>query len=93
MASIDLQKIQKDWTQRGFSFGIWTDGPGQRWEDFVHETDELFVVVTGAVELEMSGRKWCPEPGEEILIPARTTHSVRNLGKTGSRWLYGYKNG
>ena len=89
MGSVDLQKIQQDWTKRGFSFGIWTDAPGQRWEDFVHETNELFMVVNGSVEIEMQGKKWCPEPGEEILIPARIFHSVRNIGRTGSKWLYG----
>ena len=93
MSSIDLQKIQKNWTGRGYSFGIWTDAPGQSWEHFVHEMDELFVVVNGSVEIEMLGKKWCPEPGDEILIPAQTAHSVRNVGKGGSRWLYGYKNG
>ena len=93
MSSVDLHKIQQEWTRRGFSFGVWADGPGQRWEHFVHEADELFLVVDGAVELEMKGKKWCPAPGEEVLIPALVTHSVRNVGRTGSRWLYGYKHG
>jgi len=39
----------------------------------------------------MQGKKFCPEPGKEILIPAKVVHSVRNLGKTSSRWFYGYK--
>jgi mannose-6-phosphate isomerase-like protein (cupin superfamily) len=91
MASIDLQKIQQDWAQRGFSFGVWADAPGKRWEDFVHEMDELFLVVDGAVELEMKGQKLHPAPGEEVLIPAFEPHSVRNVGARGSRWLYGYK--
>ena len=92
MGSVDLHKIKKDWHTRGYSFGVWTDSPGQQWKDFVYEVDELFIVVNGPVELEMMGKKWCPDPGEEVLIPAQVTHSVRNIGQTGSRWLYGYKN-
>ena len=30
--------------------------------------------------------------GQEILIPAKVVHSVRNTGQTGSQWLYGYRN-
>jgi hypothetical protein len=39
----------------------------------------------------MQGRRWFPKAGEEILIPAGERHSVRNLGRSGSRWFYGYK--
>jgi len=33
-----------------------------------------------------------PKTGEEVLIPASETHSVRNVGSRAARWLYGYKN-
>ena len=49
------------------------------------------MVVEGEVELEMQGRVLRPKSGEEILIPARAVHSVRNVGETTARWLYGYK--
>ena len=88
---MNTQKIEKDWKARGFSFGIWTDPPGQIWEDYEHATDELFMVVEGDVELEMNGKKTRLKPGEEILIPKGVLHTVRNLGWTQSRWLYGYK--
>jgi len=87
---MNLEKIEEDWKRRGFSFGVWVDAPGKTWEDFRHDTDELFVVVEGDVELEMNGKKLKPKPGEEVLIPANVLHSVRNQGKTQSRWLYGY---
>ncbi len=90
MTTINLKQIEKDWNDRGFSFGIWTDPPGQIWEGYVHDTDELFMVVEGNIELEMQGRKRALKVGEEILIPAREVHSVRTKGASGSRWLYGY---
>ncbi len=88
---VDLKRIRTSWEARGFSFGIWTDPPGKVWEDYVHDTDELFLVLDGDVELEMDGRRTRPRAGEEILIPAGTPHTVRNVGAKTSRWLYGYR--
>ncbi len=86
------ETVLSSWRRRGFEGGMWIDPPGQAWEDYVHETDELFLVVEGDVELEMRGERRTPEPGQEILIPARVVHSVRNKGCTTARWLYAYGN-
>jgi mannose-6-phosphate isomerase-like protein (cupin superfamily) len=40
----------------------------------------------------MNWRKHQLRVGEELLIPAQTRHTARNVGKIGSKWLYGYKN-
>lgn len=85
------KNIETDWRTRGFSCGLWTDPPGQKWENYVHETDELLMVLEGELELTIEGRKLRPKPGEEVLIPAKARHSVQNVGKTPNRWLYGYK--
>jgi hypothetical protein len=82
--------VEADWRARGFSCDPWTDPPGQVWEDFVHATDELVMLVDGAIELEFLGKTIRPRAGEEILIPARASHTVRNVGGTTARWLYGY---
>ena len=84
-------KIAKEWQARGFSCGLWVDPPGQVWEDYVHSTDELLMIMEGSLELEMRGKTLRPAIGEEILIPAHTSHTVRNIGGTTARWLYGYK--
>ncbi|MEW6127245.1 MAG: cupin domain-containing protein [Acidobacteriota bacterium] len=88
---VDVDKISEDWQSRGFSCGVWVDPPGQTWEDFVHAMDELVLVLEGEVEFAIDGKIYHPQIGEELLIPARALHSVRNLGNTTSRWLYGYK--
>ena len=88
---IDEQQIKKDWQNRGFSFGVWIDPPGQAWDDFVHGSDELFVLVDGELELIIEGQYFYPKIGEEILIPAHAKHSVKNIGSKTNRWLYGYK--
>lgn len=87
----DVERVREDWRRRGFSCGLWTDPPGQAWEDYVHDEDELFMVLEGVVELEVRGRVFRPAAGEETLIPAGARHSVRNVGGAVSRWLYGYK--
>ncbi len=84
-------QVEKDWKTRGFSCGLWVDPPGQTWENYSHETEELLMLVEGELELEMQGKVLYPRVGEEILIPAKALHSVRNVGRTTSRWLYGYK--
>lgn len=91
--TVDRAHVETAWRVRGFSCGLWVDPPGQVWEDYVHSTDELLMVLEGELELEMRGTTFRPKTGEEVLIPARETHSVRNVGGTTARWLYGYKNG
>jgi mannose-6-phosphate isomerase-like protein (cupin superfamily) len=48
------------------------------------------MVLQGDVEFEIAGVIHRPRAGEELLIPAGARHTVRNLGTTESRWLYGY---
>ena len=91
MTKVDPDKIAADWAERGFSCMLWVDEPGQRWEDFTHETDELVTVLEGRMEFEVAGNIHHPQPGDELLIPAGAIHSARNIGGTTSRWLYGYK--
>lgn len=91
MSSVDQVEVRKQWAERGFSCDLWIDPPGRVWNDFVHETDELVMVVEGEEEFEMNGRKFSLRIGEELLIPAGTNHTARNVGKTTSKWLYGYK--
>ena len=86
----DRKVIERDWLSRGFSCQLWVDPPGQRWEGFVHDTDELLVILEGKLELEMGGEVQRPAPGEEVFIPRQAVHSVRNVGGTTARWLFGY---
>jgi uncharacterized cupin superfamily protein len=90
---IDQRTVSDRWHSRGFGCDLWTDPPGQVWEGFVHATDELVMPVEGEIELEFAGRTIRPAIGEEVLIPARSSHTVRNVGGTTARWLYGYRRG
>ncbi|MCA9709682.1 MAG: cupin domain-containing protein [Myxococcales bacterium] len=90
MPPVDRAAVAARWRDRGFSCGLWTDPPGQVWADYGHDVDELVMVVQGEVEFEIEGTAHRPAAGEEFLIPAYACHTVRNLGRTESRWLYGY---
>lgn len=79
------------WSSRGFSCAVWTDPPGKVWKDYVHDTDELVMLIEGEVEFVIEGTVHRPKVGEELLIPAGTRHTVTNVGATQNRWYYGYK--
>ncbi len=88
---INLEQICQQWAGRGFSCDIWSDPAGQVWANFVHSTDELVMLLDGEIELEFSSGVIRVEIGEEILIPAGASHTVRNVGTGRNRWLYGYR--
>jgi quercetin dioxygenase-like cupin family protein len=90
MSNTDRKEIAAEWANRGFSCDLWTDPPGQRWENLRHAMDELVIVLEGEMEFEVAGRVYHPEIAEELLIPAGDVHSARNIGNTTARWLYGY---
>jgi len=88
---IDRSTVAKDWHARGFSCGMWIDHAGREWSCHPHETDELFMMMSGELELEIEGQFIQPSAGEEIRIPAGVPHIIRNVrGKT-ARWLYGQR--
>jgi quercetin dioxygenase-like cupin family protein len=90
MNKVDIKEVSINWANRGFSCDTWVDAPGQRWEDFVHTTDEVVIVLDGKMEFEVEGKIFHPKTGEEFFIPAKAKHSARNIGEITARWLYGY---
>ena len=72
--------IKKNWTSRGYSFGVFRDPPKQVWANFIHKTDELVVVAEGEIEIEIEGEVHQPRIGEKVFIPANASHTVRNIG-------------
>ena len=89
-APVDKAAVAADWRGRGYSCGTFVDPPGQCWEDFMHDCNELVAVVEGRLEMEVSGETVTMAPGDEIFIPKGAVHSVRNIHDGTSVWLYGY---
>jgi hypothetical protein len=86
---IDRSDVAKNWHARGFSCGLWIDHAGREWSYEAQENDELFMMMSGELELELDGQCIRPLIGKEIRIPAGMPHSIRNIGGETARWLYG----
>lgn len=89
--AIDLKALERDFVDRGYSFGIFVDPPGQEWLGFVHDVDEIVVPLEGAVTITVAGAVYRPAIGEEVFIPAGAVHDVVTSAEGGSRWAYGYR--
>jgi len=49
----------------------------------------VVVVLEGEMEFEVEGAVHHPLQGEELFIRPGAVYSVRNVGDTTARWLYG----
>ncbi|MGF1610960.1 MAG: cupin domain-containing protein [Kiloniellales bacterium] len=87
---LDRNRVAADWRARGYSCDLFVDPPGRAWNDFVHGTNELVTVVEGRLEMTIDGARLIAEPGDEVFIPRRALHSVKNVHAGTTRWLYGY---
>ncbi|GJL55916.1 MAG: hypothetical protein NPIRA02_30480 [Nitrospirales bacterium] len=87
----ERSEVAKDWHARGFTCGLWIDHAGRTWNGTHNKTEELFMLLSGKLELAIEGKRVQPEVGEEVHIPANTQHTIRNIGGKTARWLYGQK--
>lgn len=85
------EHVQQDWAARGFTCDLWVDPTDTVWTDFVHDADEILLLLDGELQIEMSNRVLRLEPGDELVIPSGVRHTVRNVGGVTARWLYGYR--
>jgi hypothetical protein len=42
---MDRKGVAERFAALGFGCDIWTDGPGQVWADFVHDVDEIVMLI------------------------------------------------
>ena len=89
--AIDIESLERSLVERGYSFGIFVDPPGQEWLGFVHDVDEIVVSLEGLVTITVAGIEHRPAIGEEVFIPAHAEHDVVTSPDGGSRWAYGYR--
>ncbi|OUR75430.1 hypothetical protein A9Q83_18625 [Alphaproteobacteria bacterium 46_93_T64] len=89
---IEITKLKQEFHERGYSFDIFEDVPGQRWMGFIHSVDEIVVPLEGNVTINVNGVEYKTSVGDEVFIPAHTVHDVITSNEAGSRWAYGYKN-
>jgi mannose-6-phosphate isomerase-like protein (cupin superfamily) len=87
---VDAAAVRRDWKARGFSCENFADPPGREWNDFVHDVDEVVTVIEGRLRFFMGGEEYELEAGDELLIPKKLLHSVHNIHRGTTRWLFGY---
>ncbi len=87
---VDPDHVQTDWHARGYDCHRFTDPPGQTWNNFVHETNEVVTVVEGRLELTVADQVVVAGPGDEVFIPSGAVHTVRNIDPGTTLWLFGY---
>lgn len=88
---LNTAEVMREWDNRGFTSQVYTDPPGREWKDYVRDMDELIMVLDGKIEIEMKGQKRQLIQGEEVLVPAGTRHTVRNVGDKQARNLWGFE--
>jgi mannose-6-phosphate isomerase len=70
------------------SIKIITVAPGGRLSLQHHEhRAEFWVVLDAGLEITVGGRVWVAAPNEEIVVPRRAAHRVRNVGKDAARFM------
>ena len=87
---VDQSAVAESWKARGYSCHLFTDPPGQEWNDFVHATNELVTVLEGELELTIGDESCVAGPGDEVYIPRDAVHSVKNIHGGTTRWVFGY---
>ncbi len=89
----DRDTVRAEWARQGFNCELWIDPPGQVWHDFLHDVDEIVLLLEGDCQIELNGRIVRLHAGDELTIPAGSRHTVRNCGEGTARWLHGYRQG
>ena len=54
---MEQTNVAKQWAGRGFSCAIWTDPPGRVWADFVHDVDEIVMLIDGKSRCYFGGER------------------------------------
>ncbi len=89
---MNIDELEKNWIGRGFSFGVGTIKSGDAVDESVHDDkDELVFIESGEYEFIIDGESFMQTGGTEVLIPAGSTHTVKNVGPNNSKIYYGYK--
>lgn len=87
---VSAEAVAEDWRARGYSCGRFVDPPGQEWNNFVHQVNELVMVEQGRLEMSVGDHSFIVEEGDEVFIPKGAVHSLKNIHGGVSQWLYGY---
>ena len=74
----------------GEGFGVfrWTDPPGADYTPHAHDRDESIWLLEGEMVFGAGGREMHLAPGDRLMLPAGTVHTV-HVGPAGATYLIG----
>ena len=89
---ISQEVVKADWTARDYSDPKIQYYP-QGWarEAHTHPVNLILTIVTGRMEFVFGGQRFVVEPGDELVHPAYTVHSARNLYDGTTQMMESYK--
>ena len=87
---ISQSDVAENWSGWLYYFGLFVDPLGQRWEDFIHNCNEVVMVQEGRLGMKVSGAVIEIVPCAEVFISKDRIHFVRNIHTGISKWLDGY---
>ena len=85
---MDIDDLEKDWTSRGFSFGVGTIKAG---EAFHNDKDELVLMESAEYEFVIGNETFGQNGNIEVLIPVGSVHSIKNMGQSNAKIYFGYR--
>ena len=86
-------RVAEGFAALGFGCDVWTDPPGQVWADFVHDVDEIVMLIEGEIEVSFRGEDAPPRAGRGDRDPdEREAHRQNHPGPIDkiatNRWYY-----
>lgn len=89
---MDIEKIESDYIEWGFSFDVGVINAGDGVNEAVHDDKhELVTMENGKYQFIIDSESFFQGGCVEVLIPAGAKHSIKNIGINNSKIYYGYK--
>ena len=89
---MNIEQLEQDWIERGFSFAIGTIKAGDAVSEAFHQDqDELVLMESGYYEFSIDDETFEQNGNIEVFIPAGSVHSIKNIGDQDSKIYFGYK--
>jgi quercetin dioxygenase-like cupin family protein len=78
MSPVDRASLEARLAAEGLQVTSWSNLPGDRFEEHVHEYDKVVVAVEGAITFGLPGYGvgFMLTPGERLDLPANTPHDA-----------------
>jgi len=78
MSRVDRASIEARLLAEGLMASAWSNLPGERYEQHVHEYDKVVVAVEGSITFGLSGHGvgFVLGPGERLDLPANIPHDA-----------------